>query len=65
MKNNQRLQHLLDKYFDKMLLVDESAELLNYFSDPSFFTQIEERFGKECERESGIHEIDENTAHGK
>jgi transmembrane sensor len=59
MENSQRLQHLLDRYFDKTLLADESAELLNYFSDPVFFTQIEERFGKEFERESGRFEMDE------
>jgi hypothetical protein len=65
MKNSQRLQYLLDRYFDKTLLADESAELRNYFSDLVFFTQIEERFGEECERESGIYEMEENTAHGK
>jgi transmembrane sensor len=59
MENNQRLQHLLDRYLDKTLLSDERAELLNYFNDPSFFTEIEKRFGEEYEHESGIYEMDE------
>jgi len=59
MENNTRLQLLISKYLDRSLLEAEKAELLDYFDDPAFLNEIEERFGLEYERELGADKMTE------
>ncbi len=59
MTENPRLQRLIDKYIDKSISEEEKAELLDYFDDPTFLAEIEERLGMEYERESGDYQMDE------
>ncbi len=57
MKNNPRLHHLIDSYLRGGLSQLDRAELLSYFEDPVYRTEIEDRLGFEYERETGDREM--------
>ncbi|SMO72269.1 FecR family protein [Solitalea koreensis] len=59
MRNNVRLQLLIGKYLDRSLSGTEKDELLGYFDDPAFFSEIGERFALEYERELGESSMNE------
>ena len=60
MESNARLQFLISKYLNRSLTEDERVELLDYFDNPAFLNEIEERFGQEYEREDGAEEMSES-----
>jgi ferric-dicitrate binding protein FerR (iron transport regulator) len=59
MEKNIRLQLLIGKYLDRSLSAIEKDELLGYFDDPAFFSEIEARFALEYEQERGESSMNE------
>jgi ferric-dicitrate binding protein FerR (iron transport regulator) len=59
MEINDRLQELLDKYFQRSLTAEQETELLAYFDQADTLAEIEERLGGEFEREEGLSGFDE------
>lgn len=58
MDNNPRLQSLINSYLNQSITDPERIELLDYFQNPDFFIEIEERMGREFDVQHDIYSME-------